>query len=67
MICYLNDQIKELYAVSEKDYLDWCKEKKKAISYKSSVQDFVYRLRTKRLVKDMNTGKLIAKKPRRRK
>ena len=64
---YLNNQIKQLYDVTDNDYVIWCNEKKKPISYKSTVSDFVYRLRTGRLVKDSNTNKLIVKKPRHKK
>lgn len=60
---YLNNQIKQLYNVTDEDYVAWCNEKKKPVSYKTTVSDFVYRLRTGRLVKD-STGKLIVKKPR---
>ena len=63
---YLNDQIKELYEVSEADYVRWCKDNKKSMSYKETVSDFLYRMRTGRLVKDSN-GNLIRKKPRKEK
>lgn len=63
---YFNEQIKQLYNVTEKDYVDWCKKHNKPMSYKSTISDFVWRLRTGRLVKD-NYGRLLAKRPRRKK
>lgn len=60
---YLNNQIKTLYDVNDDDYIKWCKDTKKATSKKSTVSDFVYRLRTKRLVRD-NEGNLIKKRVR---
>lgn len=61
---YLNDQLKELYDVTDNDYAQWCKEKKKPMTYKSTVSDFMRRLVTGRLKKQ--SGKLIVKKPRRK-
>lgn len=61
---YLNDQLKELYDVTDNDYEQWCKEKKKPMTYKSTVSDFMRRLVTGRLKKQ--NGKLIVKKPRRK-
>ena len=60
---YLNEQLKEMYGVTDKDYIDWCKKNKKAKSYKSSTAEFIFKLRTKRLVKD-EYGQLVVKKPR---
>lgn len=62
---YINKAALKLYNVTEEDYVNWCKSKNKA-SYKTSVkEDFFWRLRTGRLVKD-SSGKLIVKKPRRK-
>lgn len=63
---YFNEQIKKLYNVTDKDYSDWCEKHNKATSYKSTMSDFLWRLRTGRLVKDSN-DKLVAKRPRRKK
>lgn len=62
---YLNNQIKAVYNVNDDDYIKWCKETNKATSKKSTVSDFVYRLRTKRLIKD-SQGNLIKKRVRSR-
>lgn len=66
MIYYLNEQIKKLYDITEKDYIEWCEKNNKPKSYKDSISTFVYKLRTGRLVKDSN-GKLVVKKPRKNK
>lgn len=63
-IHYLNDQIKQLYEVTEEDYIMWCLKNDKQRSYKTSVAKFVEKLRTGRLVRDTTTGKLVVKKPR---
>ena len=63
-IHYLNNQIKQLYDVTDEDYISWCLKNNKQRSYKSSVSTFVEKLRTGRLVRDTATGKLIVKKPR---
>ena len=60
---YLNDQIKNLYGITDADYANWCKKNSRPLTYKSSVEAFVYRLRTGRLIKD-NAGMLKVKKPR---
>lgn len=65
MIIYLNDQLKDLYGVTDKDYFDWCKKNNKSKSYKETVSEFVFKLRTGRLVKDSN-GNLKVKKPRKK-
>ena len=65
-IHYLNKQIKQLYGVTENDYIAWCLKNNKPRSYKTSVIKFVEKLRTGRLVKD-STGKLVVKKPRKNK
>ena len=65
MTIYLNDQLKKMYNVTDKDYEDWCKKNNKPTSYKSSVSEFVYKLMTKRLVKI--DGNLVVKKPRKKK
>lgn len=59
---YLNDQLKELYHISNEDFEEWCKKNKKSKSYKETIQEFVYKLRTNRLVKE--DGRLVVKKPR---
>lgn len=63
---YLNNQIKELYGISDYDYQAWCVKNKKPMSYKSSIQSFLYKVRTGRLIKDQY-GRLIVKKPRNKK
>lgn len=63
---YLNEQLKKMYGVTDKDYIDWCEKNKKAKSYKSSTAEFIFKLRTKRLVKD-EYGQLVVKKPRKTK
>lgn len=65
MTIYLNDQLKKMYNVTDKDYEAWCKKNNKPTSYKSSVSTFVYKLMTGRLVKV--DGNLIVKKPRKKK
>lgn len=60
---YLNKQIKMIYDVTDEDYIDWCKKNKKPITYKSSIQAFIYRVRTNRLIKDCN-GRMVVKKSR---
>lgn len=65
MIIYLNNQIKQMYHITDEDYLNWCDEHDKNRSYKSTMTEFLYKIRTKRLVKDAN-GKLITKRPRRK-
>lgn len=65
-IHYLNNQIKQLYGVTEEDYIAWCLKNNKQRSYKASVAKFVENLRTGRLVRDMTTGKLVVKKPRKK-
>lgn len=63
---YLNEQIKNMYQVSDRDFLKWCEQNKKAKCYKDTVAEFVYKLRTGRLVKDSN-GNLQTKRIRRKK
>ena len=63
-IHYLNDQIKQLYGVTEEDYIMWCLKNDKQRSYKTSVAKFVEKLRTGKLVRDASAGKLVVKKPR---
>lgn len=63
-IHYLNDQIKQLYGVTEEDYIMWCLKNDKQRSYKTSVAKFVEKLRTGKLVRDTSAGKLVVKKPR---
>jgi len=65
MTIYLNAQIKELYEVSDKDYVEWCKKHNKPTSYKKSITEFIYKIRTGRLVKD-EYGHLQVKKPRKK-
>ena len=65
MIVFLNKQIQDMYGITEKDYLNWCEENNKSKSYKSTVSEFVWRLRTGRLVKS-ESGKLLKKRPRRK-
>lgn len=65
MIIYLNDQLKKMYNVTDADYINWCEKNKKPKSYKSSTTEFIYKLRTKRLVKD-EYGQLKNKKPRKK-
>lgn len=65
MNVYLNKQMKDLYGITDSDYEKWCEINKKPKSYKSSVSDFIYKLRTGRLVKD-SQGNLKVKKPRKR-
>lgn len=63
MITYLNEQLKKMYNITDNDYLTWCEKNKKPKSYKSSTTEFIYKLRTKRLIKD-EYGQLQVKKPR---
>ena len=57
----INKQAFKLADVTEKDYLTWCKENKKA-SYKPETKaDFFARIQDGRLIKDIKTGKLIKK------
>lgn len=63
---YLNDQIKQLYNITDYDYQAWCIKNKKPLTYKSSMQSFLYKVRTNRLVRDQY-GRLIVKKPRNKK
>ena len=60
---YLNEQVKNLYGITDSDYQTWCVKNDKPMTYKSSIEKFLYKMRTGRLVKDSN-GKLIVKKPR---
>lgn len=66
MIVFLNRQIQDMYNVTENDYLKWCEENHKSKSKKHTVSEFVWRLRTGRLVKDEEHNKFIKKKPRRK-
>lgn len=57
---FMNRQCFEITGVTEKDYLDWCKEKKKSPYRTSSKREFFARINDGRLVKDKD-GKLIRK------
>lgn len=60
---YLNNQIKQLYNITDYDYQTWCEKNKKPVTYKSSIESFLFKIRTGRLVKD-KYDRLVVKKPR---
>lgn len=58
---YINNQAKMLVGITEKDYLDWCKENNKPSYKTSSKAEFFKRIRNMQLVRDHMTGKLVKK------
>lgn len=58
----INKQCFEIAGVTEKDYLNWCRENKKSAYKASSKREFFERIQDGRLVKDSMTGQLVKKR-----
>lgn len=57
----MNKQCFVAAGVTEKDYLNWCRENRKSAYKQSSKQEFFERIQDGRLVKDSMTGMLVKK------
>ena len=58
----MNKQIYDLIGVTEKEYLNWCKENKKSALKIETKREFFKKITNEQLVRDSVTGNIIKKR-----
>ncbi len=58
----MKDQAFHITKTTKEEYLEWCKQNDKPSYKQETKNEFFYKIRTMRLVRDSATGKLIIKR-----